>query len=200
MGIKTIRSTDFPIHSQFVECWSPRAFTLDAIDEHALLTILEAARWAPSSYNSQPWRFVYARRETDQWVSFLSFLNEFNRSWAVRAAAIVVILSKQTFRLPGRVEEFSLPTHSFDAGVAWAFLALQASLLGWGAHALAGINRDLIRSDLSIPDDFSIEVCVALGQSGDAALLPHFLQAKEVPSNRRPLVDMAGEGRFVDGT
>ncbi|PTB17289.1 nitroreductase family protein [Trinickia symbiotica] len=200
MAIKTIRTPSYPIDAQFVERWSPRAFTSDPIDERTILTILEAARWAPSSYNSQPWRFVYARRETDQWVSFLSFLNEFNRSWAVRAAAIVVVLSKQTFRLPGKSEEASLPTHSFDAGAAWAFLALQASLLGWGAHALAGINSDHIRSELSIPDDFSIEACIALGRAGDAALLPHFLQAKEVPSERRPLVELAAEGRFVDGT
>ncbi|MEX3640079.1 nitroreductase family protein [Paraburkholderia sp. BR14320] len=200
MAIPTLRTPSYPIDAQFVERWSPRAFTLDPIDERTVLTILEAARWAPSSYNSQPWRFVYARWDTDHWDSFLSFLNDFNRSWAVRAAAIVVVMSKRTFRIPGKYEELSLPTHSFDAGAAWAFLALQASLIGWSAHALAGINSDHIRSELSIPDDFSIEACVAVGRAGDAALLQHFLRAEEVPSDRRPLVDMAAEGRFVDGT
>lgn len=166
MAIQTIRIPSYPIDAQLVERWSPRAFTLDPIDERTLLTILEAARWAPSSYNSQPWRLVYTRRDTDHWDSFLSFLNDFSRSWAVRAAAIVVVLSKQAFLLPGKDEEVSLPMHSFDAGAAWAFLALQANLVGWGARALAGINSDHIRSELGIPDDFSIEACIAQGRAG----------------------------------
>ncbi|MGF6872680.1 nitroreductase family protein [Paraburkholderia sp. MM5477-R1] len=200
MAIHIIRKPDYPIDAQFVERWSPRAFTLDPIDERALLTILEAARWAPSSYNAQPWRFMYARRDTESWEMFLSFLSDFNRLWATRAAAIIVVASMCTFRMPGKDEEVPLLTHSFDAGAAWAFLALQASLSGWGAHALAGINSEKIRNDLAIPDNFAVEACVALGRAGDATLLPDSLRAREMPSDRKPLSDIAAEGRFVGGS
>src|ERR1700720_2738631 len=91
------RTADYPIDALFLERWSPRAFTGEAISTRELLTFLEAARWAPSSYNSQPWRFIYATRDSEHWKQFLGFLNDFNRSWASEAAALVIVLSKSTF-------------------------------------------------------------------------------------------------------
>src|SRR5450830_1126189 len=132
------RVADHPAHPQFLSRWSPRAYANDEISEQELLTILEAARWAPSSYNSQPWRFVFARRGTPHWNSLLGLLNEFNRSWAQNASVLIIVLSKTTFAPPGSSEELPAPTHSFDTGAAWGYLALQASLSGWHAHAMAG--------------------------------------------------------------
>lgn len=190
------RSAEHAIDPQFLDRWSPRAFTADTLDEATLLTFLEAARWAPSSYNSQPWRFVYARRGTAHWERFVGFLNEFNRSWANRAAAIVVVLSKTTFVPPGGEAPVPAPSHSFDTGAAWAQLALQASLSGWKAHGLAGIERQHIRETLAVPDDYAIEAAIAIGRPGDPAQLPEALRARETPSPRQPLAAIAAEGAF----
>ena len=172
------RSAEHPIDIQFLDRWSPRAFTEETIPESTLLTFFEAARWAPSSYNSQPWRFAYARRGTEHWTRFLEYLNDFNRSWAQRAAAIVIVLSKDNFTPPGATAEVPAVTHSFDTGSAWAYFALQASLAGWHTHGMAGIERDKIRQGLAVPDGYSIEAAVAVGRLGDKSLLPEQLQAR----------------------
>ncbi|MEW6339567.1 MAG: nitroreductase family protein [Paraburkholderia sp.] len=197
MTTSNARAAEHPIDIQFLNRWSPRAFTQEVIPEATLLTFFEAARWAPSSYNSQPWRFAYARRGTEQWTRFLGFLNEFNQSWAQHAAAIVIVLSKSTFTPPGASAEVPAPTHSFDSGAAWGYLALQASLAGWHAHGLAGIERDKIRKELAVPDVYSIEAGIAIGRAGDKSVLPEALQAREVQSPRKPLAEIAAEGRFV---
>lgn len=197
MTTSNSRTADHPVDRQFLNRWSPRAFAQDAIAEPTLLTFLEAARWAPSSYNSQPWRFVYARRDTEHWERFLGFLNDFNRSWAQHAAAIVIVLSKSTFIPPGGKEEIPAATHSFDTGAAWGYLALQASLAGWHAHGLAGIEREKIRAALAVPDVYSIEAGVAIGRPGDKTSLPEALQAREAPSPRNALTAIASEGRFA---
>lgn len=96
------RVADYPIHTQFTDRWSPRAFTGESISQETLLSFFEAARWAPSAYNSQPWRFLYARRDTPDWERFLGLLNEFNRGWAQHASALVIIASKTDFIAPRR--------------------------------------------------------------------------------------------------
>ncbi|MGF6385303.1 nitroreductase [Paraburkholderia atlantica] len=197
MTTSNSRTAEYPIDRQFLERWSPRAFTKDTIPESTLLTFLEAARWAPSSYNSQPWRFVYARRDTEHWTRFLGFLNEFNRGWAQYAAAILIVLSKRTFTPPGAATEVPLASHSFDTGAAWGYFAPQASLSGWKAHGLAGIEREHIRAELAIPEDYAIEAAVAIGRAGDKASLPEALQKREAPSPRNPLPTFVAEGRFA---
>ncbi len=96
------RTPDHPIDAQFLGRWSPRAYSGEAIPEATLKSLLEAARWAPSSYNQQPWRFIYARRDTAHWAQFLGFLNEFNQSWAKNASALVFVISKTTALPPAR--------------------------------------------------------------------------------------------------
>src|SRR4029079_11464551 len=131
---------DYPIDPMFLERWSPRAFTDEPIAERELLTLLEAARWAPSSFNSQPWRFLYARRDTGPWPQFLGLLSAYNQSWAGNAAALVILVSKTTMLPRGADKEVPSPTHSLDAGAAWANLALQATRSGLAAHGMAGFD------------------------------------------------------------
>src|SRR5471032_532343 len=190
------RSADHPIDPQFVNRWSPRAFSPEPIDNATLLTFLEAARWAPSSYNSQPWRFIYATRDSEHWKQFLGFLNDFNRSWASEAAALVIVLSKSTFVPPGATDEVTSLSHSFDTGAAWGYLALQASLSGWHAHGMAGFDKEKTRSVLGVPANFAIEAAVAIGKIGNKATLPEGLRAKEEPSPRLPLQALVSEGTF----
>jgi nitroreductase len=191
------RNAEHPIEQHFLERWSPRAYTGEAIPEATLKSLLEAARWAPSCYNAQPWRFIYARRDTPHWEQFLGFLNEFNQSWAKNAAAIVIVISKSTSLPAGATEEVPWPTHSFDAGAAWAYFALQATTLGWPAHGMAGIHKDKIRAELGLPDNFVVEAAVAVGKQGDKSLLSDTLQQREAPSPRKPVSEWASEGVFV---
>lgn len=190
------RVADYPIDPQFTHRWSPRAFSGESIPPETLLGFLEAARWAPSSFNSQPWRFLFARRDTPNWQRYLNLLGEFNRSWAQNAAALVVVLSKTTFAPPGSSEEKPALWHTFDTGAAWAFLALQTSLAGWYSHGMAGFDRDATRRELKVPDDYEIHAVVAIGKLGDKAQLPESLQAREVPNSRKPLQELVAEGDF----
>lgn len=190
------RTADHDIDSLFLERWSPRAFTNEIISEAELKALFEAARWAPSSYNSQPWRFIYARRDSAHWPTLLGLLNEFNQSWAKHAAALVVIVSKEAMAVPGKSEEVPSHSHSFDAGAAWANLALQAVRLGWQAHGMVGFDLQRARSELKVPAGYRVEAAVAIGKPGDKAQLPEALQARETPSQRNPISATVFEGSF----
>src|SRR5579875_2705086 len=112
------RQADYPIDPMFLERWSPRAFTGEPLAESELLTMLEAARWAPSSSNAQPWRFAYARRDTPHWDRFVGLLVPRNQTWAANASALVFLISNTMMRPPGSDKDVPSPTHSLDAGTA----------------------------------------------------------------------------------
>ena len=190
------READHPIDPLFLNRWSPRAFTGESLDTATLLRFLEAARWAPSGYNVQPWRFVYALAGTPAWATLFETLSVTNQSWAHRASALVLVVSQQRWLPPGKSTLESNSTHAFDAGAAWSHLALQASLSGWHAHSIGGFDRQLARSSLEIPEDYTPQVIVALGRRGDKSVLPEALQAREQPNTRLPLSAIAAEGRF----
>jgi nitroreductase len=195
MNTATGRIADHAIDDLFLERWSPRAFTGEAIAPAELARLFEAARWAPSCYNSQPWRFVYARRDCAHWETLLGLLNPYNQSWAKAAAALAIVVSCMTIRRPGQ-EDIPSPSHSFDAGAAWALLALQAIRCGWHAHAMAGFDREKAATALGIPPGYRVEAAIAIGRLGPKTLLPEKLAAREVPSRRQPLADFVFEGRF----
>ena len=182
----------------FTARWSPRAFTGEAIDAARLNTFFEAARWAPSAFNSQPWRFIYARQGGERWADFLGLLVEFNRSWAQHAAALVVVVVSATrFTPPGKSEAIQTGSHAFDTGAAAAYLALQASLAGWHAHAMSGFDKDRARTVLGIPEGFQAEAVIAIGKLGDPQSLPPGLRERETPSPRQALSAIVAEGRFA---
>ena len=190
------RTADHPIEPLFLERWSPRAFTGEAISQEDLLTMLEAGRWAPSSYNSQPWRFVYARRDTPQWAPMLGLLVEFNQSWAKDAAALVVVASNSMMLPPGKDAPVPSHSHSLDAGAAWGYVALQAQKMGWRTHGMVGFDLERAFAELGFTQGYRVEQIFAVGKQADKAKLPEFLQAREEPSPRKPLSETAFEGRF----
>ncbi|WP_445289321.1 nitroreductase family protein [Variovorax atrisoli] len=194
------RQPGHPIHPLFTDRWSPRAYTGEAISTPELLTVLEAARWAPSAYNAQPWRFIYAQRDTAAWQPIFDALVEFNRGWAQRAAALVVVVSAKDATFPGQTEAAPNPWHAFDAGAAWASLAFQATLSGWSAHGMAGFDADALRAAVNLPQSYAIQTVVAIGRRADKGVLPEALQAREVPNDRRPLAQSAAEGHFSFGS
>jgi nitroreductase len=191
------RNTQYPIEPVFLDRWSPRAFTGEVIPESDLLTVLDAARWAPSSANQQPWRFVYALNGSEDWQGFVSLLVESNQEWAKNASALIFVVSK------GFNGDFSEGrksyTHSFDAGAAWANLALQAKVSGFYAHGMGGIKHDEIREKFSIPEGYRVEAGIALGRIADKSVLSERNQEREFPSQRRPLAEIAFRGKFVAG-
>lgn len=197
-GIDTItangRTADYPIDPMFLERWSPRAFTGEPLPKADLLTMLEAARWAPSCYNAQPWRFAYALRDTPSWNRFLDLLVPFNRTWAAGASALVFLFSNPMMRPPGSDKDVPSPTHSLDAGTASGYFALQANKLGWSVHGMAGFDRERAVAELKAPAGYRVEAVYAVGRRGDPASLPEPLRAREHPSPRTPLSELAFEG------
>lgn len=194
----TDRQPDHPAHRIFVDRWSPRGFSDDKISAEILRTFFEAARWAPSAYNSQPWRFVYALRGDAEFQTFLEPLIEFNRGWAKHAAALVYLLSRKDFTLPGKTDPAPARTHSFDAGAAWANFANQTALAGWAAHGMSGIDAAAAHKALGAPDNFNVEIAIAVGKRGDGSRLPPPLLDREKPSGRAPVDDFVAHRLFTE--
>ncbi len=165
------------------------------LTEEELLTCFEGGRWAPSSYNEQEWRFLYARRGEAQWHEFFGLLAEPNRLWCDRAGVLVVVLAKRTFTRNGKANA----VHLFDAGAAWHGIALQASAMGLVAHGMSGFDYERAAAELGVPDDFAVAAMFALGHPGDPADLPEDYRELEKPSGRRPVVESICEGRFAFG-
>jgi nitroreductase len=187
-----MRETQYPVDELFLDRWSPRALSGESISEEELMSLFEAARWAPSSYNNQPWRILYARRDTEHWPAFLGLLVEGNQAWAKDAAALLLFVSKETFDFNGE----PYPTHSFDTGAAWENLALQATMLGLVAHGMQGFDYARARSELNIPEGFRVEAMAAVGRPGDPARLTERQREREVPSGRKTLPEIICEGAF----
>jgi nitroreductase len=190
------RSTDHRVEPLFLDRWSPRAFDGSVLPQTDLETILDAARWAPSAFNFQPWRFLYAHRDGPDWNAFLDLLLPFNAAWAERASVLLFIVSDRLIQGPAASEASPARSHSFDTGAAWALFALQATRLGYAAHAMAGVDFEKARERLDVPERFHIEAAVAIGRRADKAILPETLQTREQPSPRKPLADYAFAGRF----
>ncbi|MES2156976.1 MAG: nitroreductase family protein [Pseudomonadota bacterium] len=194
----TSRTVTRPVEPLFLDRWSPRAFDSSAIAQADLDTIFDGARWAPSAFNYQPWRFLYAHRDDADWARFVDVLLPFNQSWVRNAGALIFVLSDTLSSAPGSDEAKPSHSHSFDAGAAWALLALQATRLGYHTHAMTGVDFDKARAQLAVPERFRIEAAVAIGRMGDTSVLPEALAAREIPSDRKPVESIARQGNFVD--
>ena len=179
------RSTSNPIHPQFLARHSPRAFEPEALSRQQMEQLVDAARWAPSASNKQPWVFAYALHGDANWAAFSTIPNEGNRRWCLNAGALIVLLSDK---------EASPGKHSFDAGCAWGYLALEAHAMGLAAHAMGGFSADEARKVLNLPEHLMPECVIAVGRRGDAASLPDDLREREVPSDRKPLAQVLVAG------
>jgi nitroreductase len=195
MTEKTSRTADHAIDPIFLDRWSPRAFTGEAMPQETLLALFEAARWAPSAANGQPWRFVYGHRGSEAFETIYQTLDEGNRRWADKAAVLAVIIS-QTHRKNADGEMRPAYTHAFDTGAAWAYLALQAIHAGYHAHGMGGIDRAKAMDVLGVPEGFRVEAAVAIGKIAPKETLPEDLMKREVPSGRKAVEEFISEGRF----
>lgn len=185
------RAADFPIEPIFTARWSRRAMSGEPLTAAEISRLLEAARWAPSSGNGQPWRFAWALRGTAAWDALFATLAEGNRPWCANAGAFVLVGSRTTAP-SGR----PAPTHAFDAGAAWMSLALQGDAMGLVVHGMAGFDAKAAAEATGAPDGLALHCLVALGRPGLKEELPEPYRSREVPSGRRPVPEIAFEGRF----
>ncbi len=188
----TVRTPAFEINSIILNRWSPRAMTGEELPNNELMSLFEAARWAPSSFNNQPWRFIYATRGTEHWDRLFNLMVDFNKGWAKDAAALVVVISSKNFEYNGKPSI----THQFDAGAAWENLALEATSRGLVAHAMQGFDYEKARKELDVPETYDILAMIAIGKRASKERLPADLREREFPSNRKPLHEVVMEGRF----
>jgi nitroreductase len=190
-----IRKADFPIERFLLDRWSPRAMSGEEISREELMRLFEAARWAPSSFNAQQWRALYARRGTESWQTFFDLLVEANKAWAKNAAVLVVFISRKVFDYNNEPSV----THSYDAGAAWENFALQGFQQNLVVHGMEGFDYEQARRELRIPDEFQVEAMAAVGRPGSKEMLPEKLRTRESPNDRRKLAESVFEGPFRSG-
>lgn len=193
-AIRKVDRQRFPsLGEQFPRRWSPRAMAGTPLRREDLETLIEAARWAPSCYNAQPWRFAYALRDDAHWPKFVDALLEGNRRWAVRAGALIAVAARSRYE---RNDE-PAPTHRFDAGAAWMSLALQAAEMGLVAHGMWGFHQDGARRSLALGAAYDLCAMVAVGHPGERDDLPESLRDKESPSDRKSQAEICAHGTFA---
>lgn len=165
---------------------SLRAYSDAPLTTTQINTLFEAARWAPSSVNEQPWQYIYAVRGQDLWDVIFETLNEGNRTWAKDAPLLVVSLARTTFSRNGRPN----PSAIYDLGGANAILSLQATAMGLNVHQMGGYDHAMLRQALRVPSEVELGVVMAIGLPGDADQLPEPLRERErLPRVRRPVSD-----------
>jgi len=138
---------------------------------------------APSAYNDQPWRFIYIKRNSPNWENYLDVLVEFNKSWAKKASALIILISRKNYEY----NEKKSTTNSFDAGAAWQNLALQASMQGLIAHGIGGFNHEATRKIANISEEYEVEIMIVIGKQGNKEELPEHIREKEKPNSRKKL-------------
>lgn len=183
------RRPAYDIDSVYINRWSTRSFLNKPVEDQVLLGVMEAARWAPSAFNYQPWKFIIARTEEDR-QKFYSFISEFNLAWC-KAAPVLIMVASHTAS-----ERGDFPSHAFDTGAAWGFLSLEATRKGLATHPMTGFDFAKAREILNIPDDYQLQALVALGYPGPKEILPEALQERERPSDRNAVEQSLFEGGF----
>ncbi len=164
----------------------------EGISDNELMSLFEAARWAASCYNEQPWRFAYAMRGSQHFERFMNCLVEFNQTWCKNAAALIVLASKDYFDLDKRANDW----HTFDAGSAWQSLALQGSMNGLVVHGMAGYDKENAAAAVNLPEGHSVEIMIAVGKPGAVDVLPKDMHDGENPTQRKPIKEIVFEGGF----
>jgi nitroreductase len=189
IDVSQYRQPEHDIEKLFVNRWSPRAMTGEPIRDEELMSLFEAARWAPSSYNNQPARFLYAKRDSTGWKTLFELMVEGNQAWTKNAGVLMVVISKKTFDYNGKPSV----THTYDSGAAWENLALQGSLMSLVVHGMQGFDYDRAKKVLNIPDDYQVEAMAAIGRPAAKDVLPPQLQEREMPSDRKHVTQISFE-------
>jgi nitroreductase len=192
--MEKLADTQYPIDDLLQKRWSPVAFSDQRVEQEKLCSVLEAARWAASSFNEQPWSFIVATKENQaQFDRLLSCLAEGNQQWAHNAPVLMISVAKLHFERNGVANR-----HAFhDVGAAAASLAIQATALGLFIHQMAGFDVEKARELFSIPEGHEPVAAIALGYKGDPSHLPEKLYQRELaPRTRKPLEKFVFSGSW----
>ena len=174
--------------------WSPRAFLSKPIENEKIMSLFEAARWAPSAYNEQPWRFITATSEDSyQHTKMLSCLVDANKAWAKKAPMLIILVVKKNFEFNGKPNRWAM----HDCGLALENLLLQTVELGLAAHPMAGFSVDAVKSGYSVPDDYEPLVAIAVGYPGEPEMLEgELLEREKDPRERKEISDFVFNGKW----
>ncbi len=185
--------SELDIHPILNERYSPRAFAPVPVTDEELTAVLEAARWAPSSMNEQPWRFLVTRHGGDGHAALLAGLNPSNQRWADKAPVLILVMAARTLSRNGQENHHA----RHDVGMAAAQLTAQATALGLGLHILGGFKAEEVRAAFAVPDTLDLVSVIALGHPGTADQLPDDLREREVRrSPRKALGEIVSFGRL----
>jgi nitroreductase len=186
--------SDFPVHELIRERWSPRAFADKPVTKEVLRSIFEAARWAPSSSNEQPWAYLVAVKDDhDSFAKMLSVLVEFNAAWAKGAPVLAIAVAHLVFaknNAPNRNAQY-------DTGAASALLSVEATAHGLAVHQMAGFDPEKARQVFGIPAGWEAIAALAIGYPGDPDSLPQPLKDRELsPRTRKPIAEFVMAGQW----
>jgi nitroreductase len=188
--------TDYPIEETLSRRWSPRAFSDRAVEPDKLRRLFEAARWAPSSFNEQPWSFIVTTKEKpEEYEQLLSCLIEKNQQWAKLAPVLMVSVAKLNFEKTGKPNR-----HAYhDVGMAMGSLLVEATATGLFVHQMAGFSVEKVREAYGVPAGFEPVAAVAVGYPADPDVLPEGFRAQEVgPRSRKPISEFVFEGKWAE--
>lgn len=179
------REFNYDIMKEIKGRWSPRAFSSEKISSEEIMAILEAARYAPSCFNEQPWRFIVADDE-EKLSKMRGVLAETNQVWANAAPVLIAILAKKAFAHNGKDNFW----YQFDAGTAWGYLSLEAERRGIITHAMGGFSKELLRETFHVTDEYDVMTVVAIGKMGNKEKLSENLKEREKPEVRESLENL----------
>lgn len=185
-----------PINALFLQRQSKsdlqRSLSAEELSQK-LTSLFEAARWAPSSFNSQPWRYIYALYGTPEWESLFELLVPFNQEWVSHAGALILVFSKNNFE---KSDKFSR-THSFDTGLATAQLLLQAADMGLVAHPMSGFAYEDAAKKFGLESEYTVEAMIAVGEAADQAHSRSEQAERDIkPTSRKTIAEFAFKGRL----
>ncbi len=191
--MKKPANNDYPINELSRERWSPRAFSDDPVPARFIASLLEAARWAPSAANEQPWRFIIGMKGDATWDLLYSTLIGWNQQWADQAPLLLLIIGKEK----NNSNEKSNQWYAYDCGQAMAHLTLEVTNLGLYAHQMGGFSAEKAVELFAIPEGFKPLAMAAIGYSGNAEKLPEEMKKREVaPRERKELKELVFSGKF----
>ncbi|BAZ37123.1 nitroreductase [Calothrix sp. NIES-4101] len=188
-----LAETQYSVHEFISRRWSPRAFSDRQVEQEKLLSLLEAARWAPSSYNHQPWSFIIATKDDPtEYNRLLGTLVEFNQGWAKSAPVLILAVAKT------RTDDGKTNRHAFhDVGLAIENLAIQATALDLSVHQIAGFSADAARKEYQIPEDYEAVTAIVVGYAGNPENLSDGLRERELAARiRKPLKEFVFTGKW----
>ena len=192
-------ATSRPIHDLLARRWSPRAFdSARTISRDTLTALLEAARWAPSSFGEEPWAFVVCPRDDEEsWEKAKAALVEGNRGWAQNAALLILVCANPHFSKNGKPNS----NYAYDTGAAAISLVFQAEAMGLRAHQMSGFDANRAREFFHVPDEFECLAMIAVGCQSAAESLPEgrLREAESAPRSRRPLAEKFFAGEWGKG-